>query len=414
MSSPTESTLPTSRRFQTFRALRHRNFRLFWLGQIVSLTGTWMQTIAQGWLVYELTDSPFMLGLVNFISLVPVVPVSLVAGVISDRFSRRTIVLIAEIILLLQAAVLALLILTDVIQVWHLMLLSFVLGAAVALEQPARLALVVDMVGREDLSNAIALNSAVFNGARIIGPAAAGLLVAAVGVAGCFILNSATYLVAIITLVFIKLPPHIKPETPLKVGGSMVSGFKYVWGNKTVRALMAIVTVTSFFSLSFVVLATIFASDVLDAGPTGLGFLMAGVGIGAVIGALIVANLQAGHRGKWLTIGNVIGPAILILFALSSSFAISFILIVLVGISNAIRQTLATSLIQITTPEEYQGRVMSIFNLLFNGMSRLGNLGVGAAAEVTGVAAAVGLGAAGSLAWGVFVLWRLRYVRDLP
>lgn len=413
MSSSTDSTLPQPPRFQTFRALRYPNFRLFWSGQIVSLTGTWMQTIAQGWLVYELTDSPFLLGLVNFVSLLPVVPISLVAGVISDHFSRRTIVLIAETVLMIQAIVLAVLTWTHAIQVWHLMVLSFVLGAAAALEQPARLALVVEMVGKEDLSNAVALNASVFNGARIVGPAIAGLLVAGVGEAGCFFLNSATYLVAVVTLLFIKLPPAVKPEKPLKVAGGMVSGFKYVWDNKTVRALMAIVAVSSFFSLSFVVLATVFASDILHAGPSGLGFLMTGVGIGAITGSLIVANLQAGRRGKWLTISNVIGPAFLIVFALSGSFTLSMVLIILVGISNAIRQTLANSLIQINTPEEYQGRVMSIFNLLFNGLSRLGNLGVGAAAEVTGVAAAVGVGAACSLAWGIYVLWRLRYVHDL-
>jgi MFS family permease len=398
----------------TFRALRHRNFRLFWFGQIVSLTGTWMQTVAQSWLVYRLTDSPLMLGLVNLVGLLPVVPVSLLAGVISDRFPRRNLIIIADIVLMLQALAMAVLIWLNLIQVWHVIALSFILGAAAALEQPARLAFVVDTVGKEDLTNAVALNASVFNTARIVGPPIAGLTVAWVGEAGCFSINGMTYLVIILALLAIRLPPQAMSRTRLKVAGSMAGGFRYVWGTQTIRALMTVVAVSSFFTMSYVALTTVFAQDVLRAGSSGLGFLMMAVGVGAMIGALFVANIQVGHRGKWLTVGNVLGPAVLVLFCFSRLLPLSSILIAVVAASSSVRQTLANSLIQIATPEAYQGRVMSIFNLLFAGMGRVGVLVVGGVAEIVGIAWAVGLGAAVSLIWGLIVIWRMPYVHRLP
>lgn len=409
-----EPALQASRWSRTFRALRHGNFRLFWFGQIVSLTGTWMQIVAQGWLVYRLTESPFMLGLVSVVGLLPVVPVSLLAGVISDRFSRRNLIIATESVLMLQAFAMAFLTWLDVIQVWHVIVLSFVLGAAAALEQPARLAFVADTVGKEDLTNAVALNASVYNSARIVGPSIAGLTVAWVGEAGCFFVNAATYLAVIFALLAVRLPPRTMPQTRLQVASSLIAGFRYVWDARTIRALMAMVAVSSFFTLPYIALMPVFARDVLQAGPEGLGFLMTGVGIGAIGGALAVANIQAGRRGKWLTLGNVMGPAFLVLFCLSRSFPLSVAVIVLVGASNAVRQTLANSSIQIIASEEYHGRVMSIFNLLFNGMSRVGALGVGGLAEVVGAAWAVGLGAVVSLIWGLIVIRRMPYVHRLP
>jgi MFS family permease len=398
----------------TFRALRHRNFRLFWLGQIVSLIGIWMQTVAQSWLVYRLTDSPFMLGLVNVVGLLPVAPMSLLAGVISDRFPRRNLIIIADTVLMLQAFVIAVLTWLNVIQVWHIIVLSFVLGMAAALEQPARLAFVVDTVGKEDLTNAVALNTSVFNTARIVGPSIAGLTAAWIGEAGCFFINGMTYLAVILALLAIRLSPRAVPRTRLKVAVSMASGFRYVWSTQTVRALMTIVAVSSFFTMSYVALTTVFSRDVLQTGSSGLGFLMTAIGVGALIGALVVANIQEGCRGKWLTVGNVLGPAVLIAFCLSRSLPLSLILIAIVAVNSAVRQTLANSLIQIATPEDYQGRVMSIFNLIFNGMGRIGVMGIGGLAEFTGIAWAVGLGAAVSLLWGLIVIWQMPYVHSLP
>jgi MFS family permease len=412
---PSSEPVPRAPRWpRTFRALRHRNFRLFWSGQILSLIGVWMQIVAQGWLVYRLTDSAFMLGLVNVVGLLPVVPISLLAGVISDRFPRRNLIVITEIVLMLQALLLTALTWLNVIQIWHVIALGFVLGAASVLEQPARIAFVADMVGKEDLTNAVALNASVYNSARIVGPSIAGLLVAWVGEAGCFFVNGVTYLVVILALLAIRLPPQATPKTRLQVASSLMSGLRYIWGTRTIRALMAIVALSSFFTLPYIALMPVFARDVLQTGPEGLGFLMTGVGIGAISGALGVASIQIGRRGKWLTLGNVMGPAFLVLFCLSCSFPLSLALIVLVGASNAVRQTLANSLIQIITPEEYHGRVMSVFNLLFNGMSRIGALGVGAIAEASSAPWAVGVGAATSLALGLIVIWRMPYVHRLP
>jgi len=398
---------------RTFRALRHRNFRLFWSGQTVSLIGTWMQMVAQGWLVYRLTDSPLMLGLVSVVALLPVVPLSLLAGVISDRFPRRNLMIVTEIVLMLQALILAVLIWLNAVQIWHIVVLSFVLGAAAAMEQPARLAFVVDVVGEEDLTNAVALTSSMYNSARIVGPAIAGLLLGWVGEAGCFFVNGLSYSAVILALLAIRLPPQTLPTNPLRVTESLSNGLRYVWDATTIRALMAIVAVSSFFTLPYIALMPVFARDVLEAGPEGLGFLMTGVGVGAIVGALGVANIQEGRRGKWLTWGNIMGPVFVFLFCLSRSFPLSLALVALVGASSAVRQTLASSLIQIISSGEYHGRVMSVFNLLFSGMSQMGALGAGAVAEFTGAPWALGLGAIVSLVWALGVVWRMPYVRRL-
>ncbi|NLF13593.1 MAG: MFS transporter [Anaerolineaceae bacterium] len=386
---------------------------MYWFGQIASQAGTWMQIVAQGWLVYRLTDSPLMLGLVTVVGLIPVVPVSLLAGVLSDRFSRKKLIITTEIVLMLQALILAALTWFGIVQVWHVIVLSFVLGGAAALEQPARLAFVVDTVGKEDLSNAVALNSSVYNLARIVGPAAAGLLVASIGEAGCFFINGLSYLPVILAMLAIRVPSRQVVKEKLQVMGSLASGFRYTWDARAIRSLLLIVALSSFFTLPYITLMPVFARDVLAAGPEGLGFLMTAVGVGAIGGALVVANVQSGRRGKWLMAGNLLGPAFLLLFCLSQSFALSIVVVALLGASNAIRQTLANSLIQITTSDDYHGRVMSLFNLLFNGMSRTGALAVGAVAELTGVPLALGASAVISLVLGAAMFYRMPEVLHL-
>jgi len=414
---------------RTFRALRYRNFRLYWSGQIISLIGTWMQIVAQSWLVYRLTDSPFMLGLVNVVGLLPVVPLSLLAGVISDRFPRRALILVTEIILMLQAVALAVLTWLGLIEVWHIVALSFVLGAASAMEQPARLAFVVDTVGKEDLSNAVALNSSVYNAARIVGPAIAGVLVGWIGEAGCFLINGLSFLAVIVALLAMHLPRQVRIRERLRVVGSLTNGLRYTWDNRAIRSMLVIVALSSFLILPYIALMPAFA-DVLELGPEKYGFLMTGVGIGAIGGALFVAGIQSGNRGRWLTWSNIMGPLFLVLFCLVPSlplilsrwlpeiqiplFPVSLVLIVFVGASNAVRQTLANSLIQITTAEEYHGRVMSVFNLLFNGMSRMGALVLGGVAEFSGAPWAVGGAAAASVLVGVAMIWRMPEVHRLP
>jgi capsular exopolysaccharide synthesis family protein len=392
---------------RTFRALRHRNFRLFWFGQVVSQIGTWMQIVAQGWLVYTLTESAFLLGLVNFVGLLPVIPISLLGGVISDRISRRNLIIGTEAVLMVQALIMATLTWLGLIQVWHIIILSFVLGAAAALEQPARLAFVADTAGKDDLTNAVALNASVYNSARIVGPAVAGLLVAWIGEAGCFFVNGVSYLAVIGALLAIRLPREAIRETGLNVGRSLVDGLNYVWDAQLIRDLMAIVAVSSFFTLPYITLLPVFAADVLNVGPEGLGLLLTTIGLGAIIGALGVANVHSGHRGRWLALGNVLGPVFLILFSISGSLPLSLALVFLVGASNAVRNTLANSMIQLSSLERYHGRVMSVYNLLFNGMSRFGALMIGGLAQVITVPWAVGLGAVVSVIWGLIVIWRM-------
>jgi MFS family permease len=402
-----------SRWLGTFRALRHRNFRLFWSGQIVSLTGTWMQIVAQGWLVYRLTDSPLMLGLVNVVGLLPVVPVSLLAGAISDRVSRRALIMSTEALLALQALAMAVLTWLGVIQVWHVILLSFVLGFAGALEQPARLAFVVDTVGKEDLTNAVALNAAVQNGARIVGPSIAGLAVAWIGEAGCFGINAVTYLAVIAALAAVRLPGREAAREQPGLTRSLIDGLRYVWRERTIRGLMGIVALSSFLALSYITLLPAFAGDVLGLGPEGLGFLMTGVGVGAICGSIAIAGAKEGRRGRWLMAAHLVSSAALIVFCMARSLPLSVALIVLVGAGSAVRNTLANGLLQLNARDEYQSRVMSVYNLLFNGMSRVGALGVGGMAQLTGVAWAVGLAAAGSVLWGLIAIARMPQVHRL-
>lgn len=396
--------LSTVSRQSTFRALRHRNFRLYWTGQIISQAGSWMQIVAQGWLVYRLTDSPLMLGLVTFLPLLPVAPLSLLAGVLSDHIPRRTLILITEIILALQALAMAALIWLDVIQIWHVIVLSFIMASAAAIEQPARLAFIVDTVGKEDLPSAIGLNSSMYNLARILGPTLAGVLLAAFGEAGCFLINGVSYLAVIVALLVMRLPPHAKKEDRMRLGGSLMQGLKYTWNMRQIRGLMLIVAISSFFTLPYLSLMPVFSRDVLQAGPQGLGLLMAAVGVGAILGALWVAGMGEGKRGRWLTWANLLAPLALVMFSFSRSFALSLLLVAFVGAGNAVRQTLANSLIQLTTENQYHGRVMSVFNLLFNGMSRFGALGVGAFAEVIGVPWAVGGSAVISAVLSLFLV----------
>lgn len=373
-----------------------------------------MQIVAQGWVVYNLTDSALMLGLVNFVALLPVLPISLIGGVLSDRFPRRKLMIVTESILMLQALLMAALIWLDMIQVWHVILLSFVLGAAAAMEQPARLAFVVDLVGKEDLSNAVALNSSGYNTARIIGPAIAGLVIASFGEAACFTLNSITYLVLILALLVIRVPQQPRTTERIRMVGSLKDGFKYIQGSKVIPGLLFIIAIASFLTIPYIALMPVFARDILKVGPEGLGFLLTAVGVGAILGALIVAYLHAGRRGKWLTIANVIGPIFLVLFVISGSLPLSLLLVIMVGASNAIRLTLANSLTQLNTTDEFHGRVMSIFNLLFNGMSRVGALVIGGLAEFTTIAWALGAGAALSAVIGVVVIYRMPKIHQLP
>jgi MFS family permease len=423
----------------TFRAFSHRNYRLWFIGQGISLIGTWMQTMAQQVLVYRLTGSAASLGIISFIGLIPLIPLSLWGGSITDRFPKRTIILITQSIMLIQAFLLAVLTWSGTVQIWHVYVLAFVLGAATAVDLPARQAFTVDMVeGKEDLTSAIGLNSAMFNGARAIGPALAGILVATTGEANAFFLNGLTFIAVIICLLLMRNLPkpksHIERDTsPLK---HMAGGLQFILQRQTILVLISLIAVSAFLSMPYNTLLPVFASEVLkrsalplvvtlcnsyslimgcqapEALPLGLLYSM--IGIGAVIGALVVASLPVkARRGRLLTIGNLAFPLFLLLFAFSMHFAFSLILTLFIGFSFVWQNALANTLLQFMTPDELRGRVMSVYTMTFQTMFRLGGLQAGFMADWLGAPIAVGLGASVSLLYGLFVAIRFPKVREL-
>jgi len=398
----------------TFRALRHRNYRLWWSGQLISLTGTWMQTVAQSWLVLQLTNSAFLLGLTGFIGSLPILLLSLWGGVVADRVHKRNLLVATQTTAMLQAFLLAFLTWRGLVRVEHVLVLAAVLGLVSAFDAPTRQAFTVEMVGKEDLMNAIALGSTLFNAARIIGPALAGVLLAIIGTAGCFTLNGVSFLAVIAGLLAMRLPPAPRVATSESALHNLREGLAYVRSNSMVLSLLALVGTTSVFGMPYAVLMPIFAQDVLKMGAQGLGFLTAAAGIGALIGALTLASLSRfGRKGLLLTAGNLLLPALLAAFAFSRSFPLSLLCLVGVGWAMIAQNTTANTLIQITVPDHLRGRVMSVYTLLFMGMTPLGNLQAGTVASLMGAPFAVGFGAAICALAALLILWRLPQLRRL-
>ncbi|MBU1746305.1 MAG: MFS transporter [Chloroflexi bacterium] len=418
----------------TFRALRHRNFRLFFFGQLVSLVGTWMQTIAQQWLVYRLTGSATMLGLVSLAGLIPLVPMSLWGGSLADRFAKRRIVLVAQTVMMLLAFVLAALTWTGTVEVWHVLVLAVALGAANAVDIPARQAFIVEMVeGKQDLTSAIGLNSTIFNAARAVGPAVAGIAVATTGEAGAFFINGVTFLAVIASLFLMRdLPENPPPTRTVRLGAHLGEAVGYVRSQQAVLVLLSLVAVSAFLSMPYTTLLPVFAQDVLRESAQPLidflstsgwftfqdpdaliyGLLMAATGVGAVVGALAVASLPANaRRGRWLTLCNLGFPALVVGVALSQSFALTLVL--LVGVTYVTQNALANTMIQLAVPDALRGRVMSFYSLTFQFMMRLGGMQAGVMGDAVGAPLTVGLGAALCLAYGAFVAWRYPHVRNM-
>ncbi|MGH7659266.1 MAG: MFS transporter, partial [Gemmatimonadales bacterium] len=339
-----------------FSALRHRNFRLFLGGQMVSLTGTWLQNVAQGWLVLQLTHSAFMVGLVSTLGTLPILLFTLYGGVVADRVNKRRFILMLQAFMLVDAAVLGLLTLTGVVTVPWVMGLALVFGLLSAFEVPTRQAFVIEMAGRADLMNAIALNSSVFNLARIVGPAVAGILIATVGIAACFLLNAFSYLAVITSLLVMRQPPSPKPPAGRP---RFLDGLTYVLGEPWPRT-MAILTATfSIFGAAFLPLLPVFADQVLHAGATGYGGLVSAVGVGASAAALIVAAF--GHRFRkrtvLLTAGMLFG-VFLIAASFTGNYWIALILLTLAGTAQVMSNVLTNTLLQAGAPDHLRGRVM--------------------------------------------------------
>ena len=395
--------------------------------------------MAQQVLVYRLTDSAIALGIVNFMTVIPLLPFALWGGSLSDRVSKRKLLLITQTFMLLQAITLAILTWTGVVQVWHVYLMAFLLGIFKALDMPARHSFVVDMVeGKEDLTSAIGLNSAIHNGARTIGPALAGVVVATMGEAVAFFLNSLSFLAVITSLLLMRDLPlsSLVKQKNSQVISHMVEGVRFVVNQQTLLILMSLVAVSSFLSRPYQTLMPVFADGMLhgSAQPVvtflcngdhhiltcqspealPLGLLLSSVGIGAVIGAILVASLpERARRGHMLTLGNLGLPALLLAFVNSRVFLLSLFLMVLVGMGQVFQNALANTLLQITAPDHLRGRVMSQYSLVSQGMHQLGGLQAGFVADWIGAPLSVGVGAAVSLAYGLFVFFRYPRVREL-
>jgi MFS family permease len=423
----------------TFRALRHRNYQLWFFGQGVSLIGTWMQTMAQQVLVYRLTGSATALGIVSFMGVIPLVPFALWGGSLSDRFSKRKLLLITQTCMMLLALVLGLLAWTGLVQIWHVYVMALLLGAIKSVDMPARHSFVYEMVeGRDDLTSAIGLNSAIHNSARTLGPALAGMIVALMGEAPAFLLNALSFLAVIASLLMMtSLTEQHKKRPPEGRGlAHTTEGMRYVMRQETLLVLMSLVAVSSFLSRPYQTLMPVFANVTLQAsaqpwvallcGGGGawldcrapealpLGMLMSAMGLGAVTGAFVVASLpQNARRGRWLTVGNLTFPLFLLLFVGSRSFLVSLIFLLLVGFSQVFQNSLANTLLQLNAPDALRGRVMSLYFLVSHGMNSLGGLQAGLAADWLGAPLSLGLGAGVSLLYGLFVAGRYRKVRQL-
>jgi MFS family permease len=386
---------PGPRLSRTLRAFKHRNYQLFFGGQLISLSGSWMQSLAQAWLVYRLTGSAVLLGFVAFAGQFPVFLFATVGGVFADRHRRRRILVATQTASMLLAFVLAALTLTQWVQVWHVFVLAALLGLVNAFDIPTRQAFVVEMVGREDLVNAIALNSSMFNGARIIGPAVAGVLVATVGEGWCFFANGISYLAVIVGLLLMKIKALERIHLPGSTLASIIEGFRYVGRTGPVRSLLFLLGLISLLGLPYMVLMPIFADQILHGGARGLGLLMGASGIGALIGALSLAA-RSGARGLGRVVAfSAAGFGIsLILFSFSRSFWLSAALLLPVGFTMIVEMAASNTLIQTLVPDNLRGRVMAVYSMMLMGMAPFGALLAGALAHHLSAPITVALGGA--------------------
>jgi MFS family permease len=386
----------------TLRALRHRNFQLFFSGQLISLVGTWMQTIAESWLVYRLTGSSLLLGAVGFCSQIPVFLVAPLGGIVADRYNRQRVVIGTQVCSMILAGIYATLTLSGRIKIWEIFVLAALLGVVNAFDIPGRQAFLMDMVGREDLMNAIALNSSMFNGARIIGPAIAGILVAKIGEGWCFFANSVSYIAVIAGLLMMQISraaPRAAAASPL---AHIMEGFRFVRRTAPIRVILLLLGLVSFVAMPYVVLMPIFADRVLHSGARGLGILMGATGVGALLGALTLAS-RTGVRGlgRWVAFSCGGFGVFLVLFSFSHTLWLSTALLVPVGFCMMFQMSSSNTLIQAMSPDELRGRVMAVYSMMFMGMAPFGTLLAGALADRLGAPVTVAMGAVAAIGGAV-------------
>jgi MFS family permease len=393
------------------RALNHRDFRVFWSGQLVSLVGTWMQSVAQSWLVLQLSDSPLKLGLIGTFQFAPVLLFSVVAGAIADRLPKRRLLLVTQTALCLQALTLTELVWTGRVRYWHVAVLALLLGCANVIDMPTRQAFVIEMVGRGDLVNAVALNSAAFNGARIVGPAVAGLLIARFGLAPAFLLNGLSFLVVIGALLLVHVEGAPRPRARTTVGEEVMEGLRYALGTPQIMLMLSLVLIVSLFVFNFTVFVPLLTRSVLHLGAEGFGFLMAALGVGAVTGALSLAMLGGRQTPlRAIFLAGVLSCAALLALSATVLFQEAVVLLFLTGFYSIVFIASCNTTLQLTTPDELRGRVMSLHTLMFGGVFPLGAFMTGALAEAFGVPTALRVAASAGLAGlaAIAYWWRAR------
>jgi MFS family permease len=387
---------------EMFRALRHRNFRLFWSGAFLSNTGTWMQAVAQGWLVLSLSNS-LWLGVDGFMATVPGLFLTLAGGVFADLFDRRKLLIYTQAVAGLAALTLGVLVLTQVVQVWMILCLSFVTGCCMSIAGPSYMALVFDLVGREDLANAIALNSTQFQLARALGPVCAAAAFKLFGLAGCFIANGISFVFVVAAMMMVKFNrPNAGDGGPARSVkekgvflGDLVAGFRYVAGRPRVWRLLIISAVTSMFGVPYIYMTPVFARDIFHLGATGLAVLMGMAGAGALFGALFLAYLGDFRRKGWFILSGAMAFAIcLIGFSLSTNIKLSLFFLFALGFGIVCSVAVTNTLLQKLVTDEMRGRVMSMFMLSFIGAMPIGNLIAGAASHRFGVQRTLAAGGA--------------------
>ncbi len=396
-----------------FRALRHPNFRLFWTGNFVSNIGSWMQNVAQGWLVYQLTDSPLWLGLVGFAQQVPSLVFSLPGGLLADRVSRRRVLLTTQTLMMLIAVTLAALVTFRVVTVEHILLLAFLAGTVMALNAPNHQAAVRDLVQAEDTLNAIALNSIQFNFSRVLGPSVAGFIIAAAGVAACFYLNALSYVALLLVLARVQFPPHQEQEAH-SLSSAVAESFRYIWVERHILILISLVALVSTFGLPYLVMMPAFARDVLHVGARGYGYLVACAGLGALGGGIWLARRESHHRrGPVVLTAALLFFTAVLAFSLSGHAVLSGALLAVVGASLVNCVATVNSLVQTIVPDRIRGRILSLHTMAFLGFTPLGSLLVGALAERSSPPMALALSSGFALALTAVIAFAAPAIRRL-
>ncbi len=390
-----------------FASLRYRNFRLFWFGQAISLIGTWMQSIGQAWLILKLTNSPFLLGLIGAAQYTPILVLSVFAGSVVDRFPKRRLIILTQTVMAVLAFILWVLTARGIVTYWHVFILAALLGLATSLDVPARQAFMVDLVGRDSLMNAVALNSTTFNVARLIGPAVAGILIAKVGIGTTFLLNGLSFLPVIAGLALINIDGLPGRSGAKNVIEDVKEGLHYIRNNALIFDVVILMLIVSLFAINFNVVVPVYAKYVFHSNPEIFGFLMSALGVGSIFGAVLVAlRSSRSPNPVYLVLGGVVLSLFQMVIAFVSGLYAAVFILFLIGFGAIFFTALTNTTIQLNTPDELRGRAMSVYSLVFMGVTPIGNLFIGGIADAAGVRTSIFIGGLLGTIPSLYYLWK--------